>query len=40
MTKEEKEIMRRNLVASRANHLESLIRLSKTMWQDECMNRD
>ena len=40
MTKEEKEIMRRNLVASRANHLESLIRLCKTMWEDECVNRD
>jgi len=40
MTKEESEIRRRNLVATRANHLESLIRLCKIMWEEECMNRD
>jgi len=40
MTKEERNTIRNNLKASEANLLESLIRLCKTMWEDECMNRD
>jgi hypothetical protein len=31
---------RLELETARANHLTSLIKLCKTIWEDECMNRD
>ena len=40
MTQEERKIRQNNLETSMANRLESLIRLCKTMWEEECMNRD
>lgn len=40
MSRQERETKRNNLKASQANLLESLIKLCKTMWESECMNRD
>lgn len=34
------DTVKNNLKASEAHLLESLIKLCKTMWEDECMNRD